>query len=70
MTVRHILEDGRIESHEEAVTRLLRELGLQNGHLFRSLADIINEAYERRGRQIAYAEREDPAHGSLREVVG
>ncbi len=50
----HILEDGRIESHEEALARLLGELGLDHLDLFRSRDEIILDAYDRRGNQIAY----------------
>lgn len=63
ITVRHILEDGRIESHDEAVSRLLAELGLPDHDLFRSREDMIDEAYRRRGEEIAYTEetqRDEP----------
>lgn len=53
---RHILEDGRLESHDEALTRLLKELDIAEPQLFRSRDELITEAYERRGEQIAYAE--------------
>src|SRR5438067_1016033 len=32
---KHILEDGRIETHEAAISRLLAELGLDESDLFR-----------------------------------
>ena len=54
---RHILEDGRIESHDEALSRLLAEFGLNENDLFRSRDEAILEAYDRRGRQIAYGPR-------------
>lgn len=68
ISVQHILEDGSLESHNEAVVRLLRELGLQNGHLFRSPEDIINEAYNRRSQQIAYIDKDLSPDKPLREV--
>lgn len=52
----HILEDGRLESHEDALVRLLKELGIAEPQLFRSRDELITEAYERRGEQIAYTE--------------
>lgn len=54
----HILEDGRLESHDDALTRLLAELGIAERDLFRSRDESIVEAYSRRGQQIAYAEKE------------
>lgn len=51
---RHILEDGRIEGHEEALCRLLTELGLDENDLFRSRDEVILDAYDQRGKQIAY----------------
>lgn len=54
----HILEDGRLESHDDALTRLLTELGIADRDLFRSRDESIVEAYSRRGQQIAYAEKE------------
>ena len=56
--VQHILEDGRLESHDDALTRLLAELGIGEGDLFRSRDALIVEAYSRRGEQIAYTEQE------------
>lgn len=52
----HILEDGRIETHEDAVVRLLREHGLTEHELFRTREEVIAEAYARRGAQIAYSD--------------
>jgi len=56
LKVAHILEDGRIESHDDAVSRLFRELGLADGDLFRSREERVEEAYARRAEQIAYME--------------
>lgn len=54
IAVAHILEDGRLESHEAAISRLLVELGLTERDLFKSRAEIVDEAYARRADQIAY----------------
>jgi len=54
----HILEDGRLESHEDAVTRLLTELDISERDFFRTRDDLIVEAYSRRGQQIAYTDRQ------------
>lgn len=50
----HILETGVIESHDVAVERLLKELDLRDDDLLRSHSEIIKEAYNRHGNQIAY----------------
>lgn len=54
--VEHILEDGSLETHEHALSRLLSEHGLADSDLFKSRAQLIDEAYSRRGQQIAYTE--------------
>lgn len=55
VVVRHILEDGRIESHEEALSRLLAEHGLPERDLFRNRSEMIDQAYSERGDKISYA---------------
>lgn len=50
----HILEDGSLESHQEAIERLMKELGFPEVDLFRSRAEMIADAYEERGHQIAF----------------
>lgn len=52
--VQHILADGRIEIHNQALLRLLSELGLAGEHLFRDRDALVAAAYEMRGEQIAY----------------
>lgn len=53
----HVLEGGQIESHDEALMRLLRELKLTDGQLFGSRDEMILDAYEQRGKQIAYTKQ-------------
>lgn len=67
--VKHILEDGRLESHDDAISRLLRELGLPECDLFRSRNEIVEEAYSKRGEQIAYSELNPAEEQNLRGVV-
>jgi uncharacterized protein (DUF488 family) len=64
----HILEDGRLESHDDALTRLLAELGIAEHDLFRSRDELIVEAYSRRGQQIAYTEKEPSSEESVVRV--
>jgi len=54
LVVQHILEDGSLQSHDEAVNRLLAELELPDHDLFRSREEIVDEAYRQRGLEIAY----------------
>jgi uncharacterized protein (DUF488 family) len=68
MAVQHILKDGRLESHGEALKRLLAELELPEHDLFRARDEVIAEAYLRRGQQIAYTERELSDKTPVREA--
>ena len=54
--IRHILADGGLEEHADAEKRLMRLMGI-TADLFRpdvTEADLIEQAYEARGKQIAY----------------
>ena len=57
LRIAHILEDGSVELHNDALTRLLKEVGVDNGELFRSYHELIDEAYDKRGKEIAYEEK-------------
>jgi uncharacterized protein (DUF488 family) len=50
----HILRDGQLESHVEAMRRCCRQLGLVSGGLFDDEAALIEEAYRLQERKIAY----------------
>jgi len=58
IAAQHVLEGGGLESHEDALIRLLRELGIDERDLFHSREDLIVDAYFRRGQQIAYSEQQ------------
>ncbi len=53
----HIHADGHLEPHEEAMMRLLRQLGLPEQDLFRTRSELINEAYSRQELRIAYVDK-------------
>jgi hypothetical protein len=54
-SIQHILIDGRLETHGEALARLMKQLRLSGeGDLFRDESTLLDEAYERQGRRIAY----------------
>jgi uncharacterized protein (DUF488 family) len=56
LPIRHILADGRIEEHAETEHRLMQLMGIspRQGDLFSSTEDLLEQAYEARGREIAY----------------
>lgn len=56
MEVRHILADGRLESHADAMLRLLDMVGLPRDDLFRSPAELLAEALERQEQRVAYVD--------------
>jgi uncharacterized protein (DUF488 family) len=53
----HIREDGRLEKRAELETRLLDAFGADGQDLFGDREALLEAAYRRRGRQIAYAPR-------------
>ena len=53
--VAHILADGRIESHDEAMKRLSLRLGVPERHLFDTHEQLRARAYDMQERRIAYA---------------
>jgi uncharacterized protein (DUF488 family) len=53
----HILDDGRIEEHEDALERLLKEEGIPSDDFFKSRQALLDEAYAKRGNAIAYVEK-------------
>lgn len=59
LDVGHIREDGSIETQDEFEARLLDLFDLPPGDLFRSRAEMLDEAYDRQGERIAYAEPEE-----------
>ncbi len=72
LDIRHILEDGSLETEEQAEDRLLALLGLPAGDLFQSKADFIEQAYDKQGDKIAYVERsvEEQAGAAAVESLG
>jgi uncharacterized protein (DUF488 family) len=52
--VRHILADASLESHSEAMARLREMLGMPVSDLFRSEAEVLEDAYRLQGARIAY----------------
>jgi uncharacterized protein (DUF488 family) len=55
--VQHILSNGRLEAHASAMSRLLQNLRIPEDDMFRSRAEILNEAYRMQGERIAYVDQ-------------
>lgn len=56
VSVSHILADGRLESHGDAMLRLLDMFGLPRDDLFRSPAELLAEALARQEERVAYVD--------------
>lgn len=56
--IRHIREDGSIETHDAAESRLLALCKLPERDLFHTRDDLVAEAYEKQGARIAYVATE------------
>lgn len=55
IAIEHILPDGSLETHRQAVVRLLRQLKIPEcDDLFRTREAIIDDAYKTQGERIAY----------------
>ena len=64
--VEHILADGRLEAHGEAMLRLLDLVGVPRKDLFRSRQELLAEALARQEARVAYVD-EKLAAGAARE---
>ncbi len=62
ITIRHILEDGSLETLKEAEQRLMDQLKMRQMTLFdRNVDDLVLRAYDRQAKRIAYRlDQEDP----------
>lgn len=65
--VTHILEDGSIESHSAAISRLKYQLQIPEHDMFRGDQELVDEAYTVQSERIAYVDdagskSDEPAH--------
>ena len=58
--VAHILADGHIELHDQALDRLRHLLRLPVRDLFRSDSEVLEEAYSRQENRIAFVNKDLP----------
>ncbi len=56
VAVSHILADGNLETHAEAMTRLLVQLRMAEPDLLRTRDEVIDQAYALQEQRIAYVE--------------
>lgn len=54
LDVQHIHADGRLESHMDAVSRLVRMLNLPEHNMFHSREELLADAYHLQEERIAY----------------
>lgn len=54
LAIRHIIEPGKCETQDQAERRLLQVVGLPERDLFRSVDELLDEAYSRQEETIAY----------------
>jgi uncharacterized protein (DUF488 family) len=66
LKVHHIHADGRLENHAEAMDRLLEITSTPGQDLFRTRAELLEEALTRQENQVAYVD-EQLASGVVRE---
>lgn len=59
--VAHIHADGRLETHEAAMERLLEVTGLPREDLFRSREELLAEALARQEQHVAYIDEKQAA---------
>ena len=70
LAVQHIHADGRLESHDEALRRLVHGLSLPDHDMFRSQEDIVADAYRLQGNRIAYAREDESGILTVRRAAG
>lgn len=62
VAVEHILSDGRLESHDSAMDRLMDSFKLpNNGDMFSSREDFVADAVVRQAKKMAYVGEKTPA---------
>jgi len=64
VSVTHIHADGSLESHNDAMTRLIRILGMSDKDLYRSKEELIADACALQERRIAYVDEDLRAEAS------
>jgi uncharacterized protein (DUF488 family) len=58
LSVDHIHRDGQVETHDDAMLRLLAGFGLDQADLFHSPEELLEEALSRQEHRIAYVDKD------------
>jgi uncharacterized protein (DUF488 family) len=68
----HIHADGRLESHEDALSRLAKTLNLREDehHMFRTAEDLLADAYRLQEERIAYTPSPTEDEPTFRAATG
>ncbi|WP_395155436.1 DUF488 family protein [Ilumatobacter sp.] len=56
VNVEHIHADGHLETHEDAMLRLLDKFGLLQANMFRTNDDLLHDALQQQEARIAYVD--------------
>lgn len=64
VSVQHILVDGGLETHADAMFRLIDVVGLKREDLFRTQEEILAEALEMQEAKVAYVDEKLATHNS------
>lgn len=67
--VQHIHADSHLESHAEAMERLVTQLKLPQSDMFRNHQDVLDDAYRIQEARIAYTLDDSIGSGSIRSKV-
>jgi uncharacterized protein (DUF488 family) len=62
VVVEHILANGKLESHQAAMERLLDVVGLPHQDLFRSREELVSEALALKEEQVAYVNKKSTSN--------
>jgi uncharacterized protein (DUF488 family) len=65
--INHILEDGSVETLQDAERRLMQELKMRQLRLFENPEDVIQRAYDTQGERIAYVRDQDTQGDAIGE---
>ncbi len=68
--VAHILADGRLESHDAALSRLARMVNLPEHDMFHSREELLADAYRKQGERIAYEVAEPADSATVKGLAG
>src|SRR5262249_6292794 len=66
VAVHHILQNGQLERHCDAIARLAHQLNLGDSDMFLSPDELIRQAYKIQGNRIAYGLNDS----SIKQVAG